>query len=522
MPMSRRLTGILLLLVAVPSSYTIWTHRYAPLLDHPGDMARATLEARWLMDRETSHDYQVRFQILPRLGCDLVLPPLILAFGAHVASQLFLILSLVLFWIGPAFYIIQTGTNRPGSIRASLLLLPFVFASPFCRGFLTWYSGTGLAFLALGHQRWLAKKVKIGISDYLIHSGLVATLFLWHLSAWFMYGVVVLCHLTVGSVERSGVWSLRMQIPCRWRFCLLAAAPSLLLLLLYKLEQGKQFAVDPRLGYGWGSWSDKFHNLSLPFAVYDKKIDLLIGLLWLLAIASWFHIDLRPLRHGAANLMASAVFFSLYWIIPTELGSTGGADWRVLPALFVCVLAVLSALSPRGMLLGSLLLAACIVLRQFEVERAWNRLGGRLQDYSQAFEHLPSGSRVLPVTLFPSWGLEQSDRGFHFWALIERDVFVPDLLTVPGQFPLRKLSDCDGFPLNGRDVTEGQIVEITDSRLLSCYDFLWVLNRSRAKIRVSPAFNPVSIRGDLTVWKRVDELPPSKVQPRPLEPPPDG
>ncbi len=181
------------------------------------------------------------------------------------------------------------------------------------------------------------------------------------------------------------------------------------------------------------------------FLSYDRRIDLLVGVLWLLALLAWFRIQVPPIRRCAANLAASAIFFALYWIIPFNLGSTAAADVRVLPALFICLLAVLGELPARRMLLGGLLLAACILVRQIEVELAWNRIGGRLQSYSQVFQDFPSGGKVLPVILLPSWGVEYVDRHFHDWAAVERDVFLPGLWTIPGQILCGNQSSSTAF-----------------------------------------------------------------------------
>jgi len=466
-------------------------------------MARLDLEARWLGGNEPSPFYRVEYQVLPNLGCDLVVPPLILAFGPHNAGRIFLLFSVVVVWLGPAFYIVEGTENHPGRIRAGLMLLPFVFGGLFYQGLLSWYSGVGLAFLVLGHQRWLAKRGVARISDYLIHSALVSLLFLWHLSAWFIYGVVLLCHVSTECLGRKAARSLGDPVPSRTLFSLLAALPSFILLLIYKVNTGTRFAVDPRLGYDWGSWSSKLRGLTAPFLSYDRRIDLLVGLLWLLAFLAWFRIQVPPLRPCAANLTAAVIFFALYWIMPSKLGSTAGADGRVLPAVFICVLAVISELPTPGMLLGGLLLTSCVLVRQIEVELSWNRISGRLQSYSEAFQDLPPGSKVLPVILLPHWGIEYVDRGFHSWAAVERGVFVPGLWTIPGQHPLRKSVEFEGFRSSGGVTAKGQTVELDDPRLLSFYDFLWVLNRSGAKLRVPPAFELLSTRGSLTVWKRV-------------------
>ena len=122
---------------------------YPPLFDLPNHMARHYLEARALAGHALPAGYSIDYRVLPNLGGDLVIPPLLLILDPLPAAKVFLILSVWLCWLGPALFVLRLGQYRLPALLAALLWLPFTFNYHFFWGFLNYYSGLGLSFLVL-------------------------------------------------------------------------------------------------------------------------------------------------------------------------------------------------------------------------------------------------------------------------------------------------------------------------------------------------------------------------------------
>ena len=132
-------------------AYVIWSPVYPPLVDLPDHMARHYLEARAMAGHELPAHYAIVYRVVPNLGGDLLVPLLLCVLDPLPAAKVFLTLSVWLYWLGPALFILRLGRYQPAALLAAMLWLPFVFSSQFFWGFLNYYSGFGLAFLVLTH-----------------------------------------------------------------------------------------------------------------------------------------------------------------------------------------------------------------------------------------------------------------------------------------------------------------------------------------------------------------------------------
>src|SRR5438094_3663398 len=103
-PVIRRGFWILAVVAFGLATFLIWQPQYLPLVDWPNHMARHRLEARWLSGEELPPFYKIEYRIVPNLGTDLFVPPLLLVFDDDTVSRLVVILSIVLFWLVPTLY----------------------------------------------------------------------------------------------------------------------------------------------------------------------------------------------------------------------------------------------------------------------------------------------------------------------------------------------------------------------------------------------------------------------------------
>jgi hypothetical protein len=275
----------------------------------------------------------------------------------------------------------------------------------------------------------------------------------------------------------------------------LATVPSLALCAVY-LRAGSAFTPAGRaISRGWLA---KLPRAALPFRGYDNLPDVAAGLLWAAALLVAFGPGLRRARGRAWLLLAVALLFGLYLVIPYNLGSTSDADSRLLPPLLVCALAWLATLPVRWPRLALALVALGLLLRVGAVWHAWGRLAARQQSYARAFDLFPPGSRVLPYVLAPEGRPSPALRQFPCWAVLSREVFVPTLFSDPAQHALA---------LNAED-TEclergpgGPVLDADCAR--RWYDFLWVYNPYAAPFAAPEHFTKVFEADALTVWRNV-------------------
>src|SRR5208337_1564067 len=358
----------------------IRSQHYPPLVDLPNHIAQHALEYRWWSGAGLPAYYRLDYRLVPNMGSDLTITPMLAVLSPLVAAKVFLSFSVVLYSLGPILYIWTNAGRRAGAVCAGALILPLALNSAFFWGFIKYYSGVGLAFLVLTHQVWLIAGRRRGWGQGTLHAALVALLFIWHLGAWVIYCVVATCRVAIEVLDSrpdSGRFKARLAIALPWIAMLL---PSLALLLVYKIESRGDFAV----GFQKYVWGGIIRKLGVPFLVfrtYNKWVDVPVAVLWIATVVVWF----RPARLVSpgvrTNLLALCGFLALYLVTPDYLGATSSADSRVIPAIYVCCLAILAEFRVRRVVLGITLLAVCPLIRDIDLANQWHRLGRELDMY---------------------------------------------------------------------------------------------------------------------------------------------
>lgn len=476
----------LLLQLAVISSVA-----FPPQHDTPNHMARHFLEARHLFGGDMPPFYEIRYRLLPNLGADLVVPLLMGVLEPILAAKVFLCLSVVLYWVGPALFIWQYGGYRPSSLVPALLLLPLSFSSAFFWGFLNYYSSVGLAFLALFHFGVIGSRKQPRALDLALHALLVALLLLWHLAGFVIYGIVM------GAQVAAGVWQgYRAKLPFRQNIVaqLWLALPALPALGFYALYNASKSDAP-------SYWGPLWHKLLLPlylFRTYDVSADLVVAALWLGACVALF--KRQSLKGQEPWLwMSMAALSAVTLAVPVAWGSTFNADSRLIPALLVCFLCIGSRLQQSRLLLAAGLLAASLAVRYGSVYVEWSKLDLRLQRIAAAFQLLPVGSRIMPLggqdTGF-TLTKDHPETTFVSWAVPLRGAYVPTLFAHRDQQPLDlKLQLPIYASLRG-----GEIV-IDSEPAQAHYDFIWIFNPRKLPVRISPEFTRIFSEEGVTVWR---------------------
>jgi hypothetical protein len=483
-----------LILIAVAWSlqaYAIWSVTYLPLIDLPNHMARHYLEAVKLSGGAIGPYYDLEPRLIPNLGADLIMPLLILAFGAQIACKLFLTLSVFLYWFGPAWFIAQQGGYRIGALAAALLLLPLSFSAQFYWGFLNFYSGVGLAFLVLVHFTWLQANERPPVGQIVLHALLVALLFLWHLAPWMIYVVIALSHFLANSAVgyfRQGRRSVMIR---RGLVVAVTLVPSFALFAYYSFHNR---GINPESGFEWGSVTRKALLPLSIFRAYDWRADVIVCLLWTTILLVCFRKMCQSdlfLNHLA---LAFASLVGMYLVLPFRLGGTLDADSRILPAVLICGLACFGQFTVRHWRAGMLLLVLCLAVRFGSIFGEWQRLSADMEKQAKGFAAIEEHSRVLPVILAD---VTKDYPGRHLlaWIVLSKNVLVSNLFCKPDQQPLTIIYPT---PPVVRRHADGAVI---DERARDYYDYVWVYNPAREPVRVPESFACVFSGSDVSVWR---------------------
>ena len=499
-------TAVIILGLLLPIA-VVWSVQFPGQLDAYDHLARHYLELLRLEGRPLPPGLVVDYRILPNLGGDLVIPPLIWLFGPLPALKVFLSLSMTLYRLGPAIFILQTGRYSAASWIASLLLLPLIATSSFFWGFLNYYSGVGLAFLVAVHLRYLDRRGELTILAMLVHAALVVLLFFWHLAAIFIYGVLLAAVAVTRLVDTRGSGQGFLRPVRHAGVICLPMLPAIGLYLVYVAQQDRG-ATAPL----WPPLLFKLQMALTLFHGYDPKADLLVVVLWTAAALLFFGHSLRLGRPGFAAWV-TIMFVVLYVVLPIRVGArTSGVDARMLPAIVVCALAWRGTLPVRWSWAGMALLTAAIGVRTADVSLAWHRLDARLRDEARSFALIKPGSSVLPLILLIDFSKDDPEGHFAGLAVIERHAFVPTMFAFADQQPLRvtgetRLATPDPF-LKQAPLTSDGWFTLPDPAGAAAYDYLWIYNPLMAKLDLPPEWSRIFAAERVTLWHRQSGVPP--------------
>jgi hypothetical protein len=496
LPVRHAIIGAVVILgLALPIAL-VWSVQFPAQLDTYNHLARHYLELLQLEGKPLPPGFVVDYRLLPNLGGDLVIPPLIWLFGPLPALKVFLTLAIVLYWLGPALFIQQTGEYSASSWIASLLLLPLLANNTFFWGFLNYYSGVGVAFLVAVHLRHLDRRGEKTIWALLVHAGLLVLLFFWHLAAIFIYGVLLAIVAVTRLVKERQAGQHVIRSVMRAVVLCLPMVPAIGLYLLYvaRLDRGATELV----------WPPPLFKLEGPpltlFHGYHFGFDAVVVVLWTTTVLLLFG---RSLLLGRGTI----TFLVLYAVLPIRIGTqTVGVDQRVLPALLVCALAWLGTLPVCWSWTGMALLTAAIVVRAADTSSGWHRLDARLRDEARSFALIKPYSSVLPIILISEPKKEQLELHFVCLAVVERHAYVPTLFAFDDQQPLRltgetRLATADGF-LKTTPLTSDGRWTLPDPAAAAGYDYLWIYNPVTAKLDLPPEWDRIFASQGVTLWQR--------------------
>jgi hypothetical protein len=437
---------VALLILATMLLVPIWSAAFPPLLDYPNHLARSFVLAH-LNDPEFTFNrfYRADWGAYPYLGMDASLAVLGHLFSIETAGLVFLSLCALALPAAAWFFLRQVNPGDDATALWALLIAYNVF---FLEGFLNFDLSLAVGFLALGFwMRWLEKQ---SIARWVAALAVFTALYFTHLLGFGIAGLVVAAYLVFDRRPlRDWIWSGAMALP--------GAA-------FYLHSSRVGLSLGKIVFHGFG---EKLDSLGMILHGYWPALDWIsLAALGAWFLAAWWR---NPEFYWNGRWLAIAAFlFALFWAIPWMWGEGSDLDIRVLPVLFVVILATARAGRRAKWLavIPLLLFAAQHVTIGHHFEGVQPELAG----LARSFDIIPRGALVLPIV---EGDQDPIERPFtHFWAygVIRRGWFSPYLMDAPGETPMRIIHDSytpDGF--------WNHVYEETPDwqQVQSDYDYVW-------------------------------------------------
>jgi hypothetical protein len=350
-------TALLFVALAVLLDGPIWLVKLVPTQDGPVHLAQADLIARFgwggALQEPAASFYQWNPRIEPNSAIYLLLAGLIRLTGdALIANSLFLSLYGLL-WIGAAYAVCRSETERP--ILPMLLLLPIAFGVFIHWGFYNFALGVPLFLLFASF--WRSVRERGDAVAFVTTALFLAALYLTHITA-----VVAACLLlaadgvarSIRELDRSGLRAAGRRLTIDGAWAAAAALPVLLLiasfLMAYKNIPGEAGAD--------GGVTQIFRRIfaaTYLFTFTWWELVALAPLLGALAIAA-----IAALRKIKSGDLMWPVFFVLVVLLSLLNLKTGAAllSERLAPFSGIAIVMVIASRQPGAALVRTLCLAA--------------------------------------------------------------------------------------------------------------------------------------------------------------------
>jgi hypothetical protein len=467
-----RVTGLLILaaMLLVP----IWTMSFPPLLDYPNHLARAFVLAH-LNDSHFSFRefYRSDWGAYPYLGMDASLAMLGRIFPIETAGRVYLSLCALALPGAAWFFLRQAQPKSDAGCLWALLIAYNVF---FLEGFLNFDLSISVGLFVIGlWLRWLAKPSR---GRWIAAVVAFTALYFTHLLGFGIAGLIVVAYLALSRRPfLYWLWSGALALPG---------------MAFYLHSSRVGLSANKIIFHGW---DDKIDSLGMILHGYWPWLDWLS----LIALGAWFVAAWwrnPEFRWDAKWIAVAAFLFALFWVIPWMWGEGSDLDIRVLPFLFVAILATVSV-GKRAKILAAIPLLL-FGARTVSVTRHFREAQPALEGLARSFDAVPRDALVLPIV---EGDEDPIARPFtHFWAygVIRRGWFSPYLMDAPGETPMRIIHESytpDGFwNLTYDEAPDWQQVQ-------SDYDYVWAYDVAKFSAPLAAIGEKIYSSGALDVYR---------------------
>jgi hypothetical protein len=446
-----------------------------PLLDYPNHLARAVVLAFGAGDAILSRMYAAHWTIIPNLGTDLVLPPLLQALPIHLAGRIVLGCIILLPVIGTVAYsraVFRTPSAWP---LASGLV---AYNATLLMGFANFVAAIGIALLLAAG--WIAWRDRYPRGTVILGCIGTIALFFCHLMGLLFFYALVAGH------ELQVLWLFRRDrtaVAARIASSLpLLVAP----LLLYSASPLAPLAAETE----FAPISEKLRQLIFPFANYLLPLDIVTASIvaaFLLAC-----IAFRRYRITPGSGFALALLVGLYLATPWPFKGTYFLDTRFAIMLgFLLFAGMLPSALPRSAgVAAAMIFTSLFIVRMATLAFAWHQHQHDFAAFRAVVATVEPGARVIVASVSPeeapsywrdgplSRRLSNGIRlDYHLPALllIEHRAFWPFLFDNPSQQPIVTLAPYRALAERAGSIADHGALAIPGRVDLCGFDYLLLL-----------------------------------------------
>jgi hypothetical protein len=251
---------------------------------------------------------------------------------------------------------------------------------------------------------------------------------------------------------------------------------------------------------GGAVWSTPLRKLTLVaayFVAYTPWLDMALLAMWCAAIFLIFKIARPKFSTMMLPALAAAAFGTLYLALPVEIGTTSGADIRMLPPLLITLVAMLATLPLAPLApLGLSIIAAVAVMRPASIAHAWSGMDEDAHALIGHFAKARPNARILVLTLDRATK-QQFQSHLMGWAVLQNGAYVTDLFAYVGQQTLSlKGPDAAQFMAKG----EGGY-QLDVNRIAQNFDYVWIFNPAAAAMTLPPSWHQVLGQAAGRLWQ---------------------
>ena len=449
------LTGVTLIAAAAMLAAPLWNVWAPAMPDYPAHLASFALIEQGTGNRF----YHLRWDFVPNLASEVLVPILARLTGLVAAAKLFLTAAIFLWVLGPgAVHRALYGRTGIAPLFGSF----FAYNGNFTWGFFNYYFSAGLSFAIFA--AWIASEKHNGLARIAGFTLAVTLLYFCH-----VFAVASLLLMLVGfemsqnfRLERSDPKALARRAV---QIAILYGPAGLAFLFLRPHGQTDDAVIfnlaDNMLG--------RFQSL-VQHSFGDSAIVLPIALFAGLALALWLRkARIHPAMWGTLGLLLAGAIFA-----PESAFGGWGVHLR-LPAVFGAMLFASAELPMKPATRTALVALVLVMIGWFALTMAQNWLvyDRQVREFQAALEEVPRGARMLTVLDGDAIGERPDEPYWHMaeFAVPERGVFTPLLFTTKGQHvvqlnpPFQKYAAASARQGSPPDVDEldflarGQMVE---------------------------------------------------------------
>jgi hypothetical protein len=357
---------------------------------------------------------------------DILVPSLAGILGIETSGRIFIFLIFVVTVCGAL--LVNKALYGRVSIGAFFVFC-ILYNGILAWGFMNFLFGLGMAMLAFGVYLLFQKNG--ALSRIIISSLLSMVVFICHLYAFVIYGILVIFYEIFKVLElRSDTSIVKL-----FRNLSIAGTQAIvpIICFIYFSPMSSGHVVSQ---IQFGNFRRKLEGLSFMFGNYNQGIDLICYVS--IALFIGFMLWRRRIMIARPMLAALAFLCGVFVIIPAVIFSSSSADRRLIVAIALVAVSSLhlSVRSWRELLAAAATIGSVCLLQIGIAQHSWAAYEPRLRSYLTAFQKVEEGSNVaVAVDPNASW-FPINIRGVPSLLVLQGNAFPSQQFLWRGQNPV--------------------------------------------------------------------------------------